>query len=100
MFYFTQKVVELKAWELYLGNAFWTLFVGILLMIIAKVLGLVGLDTASVDNILNRAGRFTHAGHPSTLGGFVKDVEHTPEQVLHHHRQHGGAPGQTHPYYS
>ncbi len=67
MFYFTEKVVNLKAWELYLGNAFWTFFVGLVLIVIAKLLGLVGIQSSTVGSILDTTGQITHAENPATL---------------------------------
>ena len=69
MFYFTENVVDLKAWQLYLGNAFWTLFVGIILMVVAKVLGVIGLETEAVSGLLNRVSDITHARGPQVLTG-------------------------------
>ena len=69
MFYFTENVIDLKAWQLYLGNAFWTLFVGIILMVIAKVLGVIGLETEAVSGLLNRVSNITQARGPQVLTG-------------------------------
>lgn len=71
MFYFTDKVINLKAWQLYLGNAFWTLFVGLLLLVIAKVLGLVGLESDSVDSLLSKTGQIAQARNPQVLSNLL-----------------------------
>jgi hypothetical protein len=67
MFYFNENVIDLKAWQLYLGNAFWTLFVGLFLLILAKLLGLVGLDNATMDLLMHKAGSISHARDPNVL---------------------------------
>ena len=67
MFYFTEKVVDLKAWELYIGNAFWTLFVGIILIVFVKVLDLLGLENKTVDHIAHDIGSITYARDPRNL---------------------------------
>ena len=74
MFYFMENVTDLKAWQLYLGNAFWTLFVGLLLLIIAKVLGLVGLETDAIDNLLHRIGGIAEARDPNVLFNLARGL--------------------------
>ena len=69
MFYFFERVVELKAWQLYLGNAFWTLFVGIVLMVVAKILGVIGLESEAVASILHRVGVISGARSPDIITG-------------------------------
>lgn len=69
MLYFTERVVELKAWQLYLGNAFWTLFVGLILLVLAKILGVFGLDTSQVNNLLTRTGQITDSRSPEPVTG-------------------------------
>ncbi len=61
------NVIDLKAWQLYLGNAFWTLFVGLFLMILAKLLGLVGLDNSGLNQLVQKAGSIAHARDPNLL---------------------------------
>ena len=99
MFYFNDKVVNLKAWQLYLGNAFWTLFIGLLLLVIAKVLGMVGLESEAVDNLLSKAGQITQARNPQVLTGLAHQVMHTPEQILRQGQHPTATPGGQH-YYS
>lgn len=86
MFYFTEKVTDLKAWQLYLGNAFWTLFVGLLLLIIAKVLGLVGLETDAIDNLLHRVGGIAEARNPNVLFNLARGLhpQHTQGPQAHY----------------
>lgn len=67
MFYFDSPVKDLKAWQLYLGNAFWTLFVGLLLLLIGKILGLFGLDHGAVSQILSKVGTVAQARSPDVL---------------------------------
>ena len=74
MFYFMENVSDLKAWQLYLGNAFWTLFVGLLILVIAKVLGLVGLETDAIDNLLHRIGGITEARDPQMLFNLARGM--------------------------
>ena len=81
MFYFTEKVVNLEAWQLYLGNAFWTLFVGLVLLIIAKVLGMVGLESEAVDNLLSKAGQISGARNPQIVTGWL-DIYKWPDRPL------------------
>ncbi len=69
MLYFTERVVELKAWQLYLGNAFWTLFVGLILLVLAKILGVFGLDTSQINNLLTRTGQITDSRNPEPVTG-------------------------------
>ena len=69
MFYFDDRVVNLKAWQLYLGNSFFTLFVGIVLLVLAKFLGLLGLENRSVDELLAKAGEIAQARNPKILFG-------------------------------
>ena len=98
MFYFTERVVELKAWQLYLGNAFWTLFVGLILLVIAKVLGLFGLDNNAVDNLLDRAGQIAEARNPEVLTGLANQVLQAPGQMIGSNQNRYPSP--THSYYS
>ena len=98
MFYFTERVVELKAWQLYLGNAFWTLFVGLILLVIAKVLGLFGLDNNAVDNLLDRAGQIAEARNPEVLTGLANHVLQAPGQMIGSNQNRYPSP--THSYYS
>ncbi len=72
MLYFTERVVELKAWQLYLGNAFWTLFVGLILLILGKVLGVFGLDTSQITNLLSRTGQIVDARSPEPVTGLFQ----------------------------
>ena len=67
MFYFTERVIELKAWQLYLGNAFWTLFIGIIILVIAKVLGIIGLESETTHALLQRFGRITASRDPEFI---------------------------------
>ena len=78
MFYFTEDVIQLKAWQLYLGNGFWTLFVGLVLMIIAKILGMAGIDSHTVRNLLNETRVFTHAQSPQQIRGYGNAVGQAP----------------------
>lgn len=57
MFFFDQKVTNLKAWELYLGNALWTFFIGILLVLAIKVLDIFGLEKSNLGEILEKTGQ-------------------------------------------
>ena len=98
MFYFTERVVELKAWQLYLGNAFWTLFVGLILLVVAKVLGLFGLDNNAVDNLLDRAGQIAEARNPEVLTGLANQVLQAPGQMIGSNQNRYPSP--THSYYS
>ena len=84
MLYFTEYVRDLKAWQLYLGNAFWTLFVGIILLVIAKVLGMVGIESEALDNLLSRAGQFTHASTPQD----ISNLGHAILPGTNHHPHH------------
>ena len=53
---FTEKVVNLRAWQLYLGNGIWTLLVGLVLMILGKLFGMAGINSGDLHNILSKAG--------------------------------------------
>jgi hypothetical protein len=54
---FTEKVVNLKAWQLYLGNGIWTLSVGIVLILISKILGLFGLNNETTNKLLSMTAK-------------------------------------------
>lgn len=95
MFYFNENVIDLKAWQLYLGNAFWTLFVGLFLLILAKLLGLVGLDNATMDLLFHKAGSISHARDPGVLLDW-RTQHHQAEQA--HPAAHPAA--QAPPHYS
>lgn len=56
MFFFDQKVTNLRAWELYLGNALWTFFIGILLVLAVKLLDVFGLEKTGLGEIVNKTG--------------------------------------------
>lgn len=56
MFFFDQKVTNLKAWELYLGNALWTFFIGIILVLTIKVLDIFGLEKTGLGEIVQKTG--------------------------------------------
>lgn len=56
MFFFDQKVTNLRAWELYLGNALWTFFIGILLVVAVKLLDVFGLQKTGLGEIMHRTG--------------------------------------------
>ena len=56
MFFFDQKVTNLRAWELYLGNALWTFFIGILLVISIKLLDIFGLNNTGLGELVQRTG--------------------------------------------
>ena len=56
MFFFDQKVTNLRAWELYLGNALWTFFIGILLVLAVKLLDIFGLEKTGLGEIVNKTG--------------------------------------------
>ena len=56
MFFFDQKVTNLKAWELYLGNALWTFFIGIILVLVIKLLDIFGLEKTPLGDIIHRTG--------------------------------------------
>lgn len=103
MFYFTERVVELKAWQLYLGNAFWSLFVGLLLLVIAKVLGLIGFNSTLVDDILSKTGHITHARNPEVLSNLASQIYEAPGHILDQNGQHPTQHPTQHPsqvYYS
>ncbi len=88
MFYFTEKVVNLKAWQLYLGNAFWTLFVGIVVLLIAKLLGFIGLESHIVDDLLSKSGQIAEARNPEILQHLPRYVSHpTHPHPTHPHHQ-------------
>ena len=93
MFYFTENVIDLKAWQLYLGNAFWTLFVGLFLLVLAKLLGLVGLDHSALDTLLHKAGTIAHARDPNLLLNWQQ--AHHGAQPAHHMAQEAH---QVHPH--
>jgi len=95
MFYFTQRVVELKAWQLYLGNAFWTLFVGLLLLMIANVLGIIVLENDVVNNLLKKTGHITEARNPVVLTELANQVLRTPGHIMGNNH-----PSPTQAYYS
>ena len=80
MFYFTEDVIQLKAWQLYLGNAFWTLFVGIVLMLIAKVLGMVGVHSDALESILNQTGHLTNADSTNQIRDYSSALTGSTEQ--------------------
>ena len=80
MFYFTEDVIQLKAWQLYLGNAFWTLFVGIVLLLLVKLLGLVGIQSDALRNIISETGNLTGASTPSQIRNYASAV--LPEEAV------------------
>lgn len=53
---FTEKVVNLRAWQLYLGNGIWTLFICLVLMLLGKLFGLLGINSGQVTDLLHKAG--------------------------------------------
>jgi hypothetical protein len=61
------KVVNLRAWQLYLGNGIFTFAVGLVLLIIAKLLGTTGIHSETLNKLLSATGRITHARDPHTL---------------------------------
>lgn len=61
MLYLTDKVVNLRAWQLYLGNAIYTFLAGFVLLILARLLGFFGLDSSAVNNILGKVGQISGA---------------------------------------
>ena len=101
MFYFTEDVIQLKAWQLYLGNAFWTLFVGILLCLVVKMLGLAGIHSDALRNIIHETRNFTGAQTPEQIRGYASMVVPTenthPHQVgVGHGHGHGSVPVHVH----
>ena len=60
---FTEKVVNLKAWQLYLGNGIWTLAIGIVLIIISKLLGLFGLNNDTTNKLLSMTAKVATGGN-------------------------------------
>ena len=61
------KVVNLKAWQLYLGNGIFTFAVGLVLLIIAKILGMTGIHSDTLNKVLSATGRVTQARDPHQL---------------------------------
>ena len=61
------KVVNLKAWQLYLGNGIFTFAVGLILLIIAKLFNMTGIQSDTINRLLSATGRVTNARDPSTL---------------------------------
>lgn len=53
---FTEKVVNLRAWQLYLGNGIWTLFVGLVLLLLGKLFGVLGINNSQITGLLQKAG--------------------------------------------
>jgi hypothetical protein len=58
------KVVNLRAWQLYLGNGIFTFAVGITLMLIASLFNMFGLNNGAINNILKAAGTISGARVP------------------------------------
>ena len=79
MFYFTEPVVNLKAWQLYLGNSFFTFFVGLILIIITRLLGFIGLHSEVVNTLLHKVGRFTHAASPEYVHQYIPQIGGTSQ---------------------
>ena len=77
MFFFDQKVVNLKAWELYLGNALWTFFIGLVLILTIKVLDVFGLENSALYDIAQKAGQVMGArsGVASDVTSIEADME-------------------------
>ena len=72
MFFFDQKVVNLRAWELYLGNALWTFFIGILLVLAVKLLDVFGLEKTGLGELVNKTGEVI--GARSDVANDILDV--------------------------
>ena len=88
-----ENVIDLKAWQLYLGNAFWTLFVGLFLLVLAKLLGLVGLDNSALDMLVHKAGSIAHARDPNVLLNWQRNHHSTQQPVHLPQESHHGHPG-------
>ena len=67
--FLTDKVVNLRAWELYLGNSIYTFLVGIIIIILSKLFGLFGGHNKKIDKILDTVG--------SVAGGSRSGSYHT-----------------------
>jgi hypothetical protein len=93
MFYFEENVIDLKAWQLYLGNAFWTLFIGLFLLVLAKLLGLVGLDHSVLGTLVQKASSITHARDPNVLLNWQQGHGGHPHMAQEAHQSH-----QVHPH--
>ena len=61
------KVVNLRAWQLYLGNGIFTFAVGLILLIVAKLIGMTGIHSDTLNRILGAAGKISQARDPNTL---------------------------------
>ena len=77
MFFFDQKVVNLKAWELYLGNALWTFFIGLVLVLTIKVLDVFGLEKTGLGELAQKAGQVMGA-----RSGVANDVLETDMEPM------------------
>ena len=80
MLYLNDKVVNLRAWQLYLGNAVYTFLAGLVLLILARILGFFGLDTSEMNNLIGKVGQLSGAAK-NPLGN------HNNEHMMDYNQQ-------------
>lgn len=54
--FLTDKVVNLRAWQLYLGNSIYTFLVGFIIIIISSLFGAFGGHNRKIDQLLDKVG--------------------------------------------
>jgi len=54
MLFLTDKVVNLKAWQFYLGNSIFTFLVGLILVVLSKILGIFNVSLPKFAKQLER----------------------------------------------
>lgn len=56
MLFLTDKVVNLRAWELYLGNSIYTFLVGLIILIVSSLFGLFSGHNKKIDSLVDKIG--------------------------------------------
>lgn len=56
MLYLDKKVKDMKAWQLYLGNAIFTLLVSIFMVIIVRVLKIFHINNSTLGEVVKTTG--------------------------------------------
>ena len=47
--FFTMKVQNMRGWQLYVGNSFWLIFVGLMFLLVDALIKMTGVDSHVVS---------------------------------------------------